>query len=200
MNIKKSSIQKTITKLKQLEQTHKEQQKQQQRGKRARTSSADSFSKEKLSKFPETGSAKQKRKSIENSKHSLAGLVISSPKQHIKFGTFSNQTFQQKLNDLNDLQELKKMLLNKKMIASKPTTGNAANTTSVSGSKKFILPENVLNSPQKRQVTLYRDEHLGFGFIAGSEKPLVIRFVTPGLFIWLTSFSFISKSCIIGIN
>lgn len=33
---------------------------------------------------------------------------------------------------------------------------------------------------QRREVTLYRDENLGFGFIAGSEKPLKIRFVTPG--------------------
>lgn len=38
----------------------------------------------------------------------------------------------------------------------------------------------VVGQGQRREVTLYRDENLGFGFIAGSEKPLKIRFVTPG--------------------
>lgn len=33
---------------------------------------------------------------------------------------------------------------------------------------------------QRREVILYKDENLGFGFIAGSEKPLKVRFVTPG--------------------
>lgn len=33
---------------------------------------------------------------------------------------------------------------------------------------------------QKREIVLVKDENLGFGFIAGSEKPLVIRFVSPG--------------------
>lgn len=39
-----------------------------------------------------------------------------------------------------------------------------------------------LKSSPKREVILYKDEHLGFGFIAGSEKPLKIRFVTPSNF------------------
>lgn len=43
------------------------------------------------------------------------------------------------------------------------------------------------STSQKREVTLYRDENLGFGFIAGSEKPLKIRFVTPGLSICFIS-------------
>lgn len=33
---------------------------------------------------------------------------------------------------------------------------------------------------QRREIVLYKDDNLGFGFIAGSEKPLKIRFVTPG--------------------
>lgn len=37
------------------------------------------------------------------------------------------------------------------------------------------------NKSQKREIVLYKDENLGFGFIAGSEKPLVVRFVTPGI-------------------
>ncbi len=32
----------------------------------------------------------------------------------------------------------------------------------------------------KREVVLVKDENYGFGFIAGSEKPLVIRFVSQG--------------------
>lgn len=35
-------------------------------------------------------------------------------------------------------------------------------------------------SPAKREVVLVKDQSMGFGFIAGSEKPLVIRFVSPG--------------------
>lgn len=43
-----------------------------------------------------------------------------------------------------------------------------------------LITTNVEKTSQKREVILYRDENLGFGFIAGSEKPLKIRFVTPG--------------------
>ena len=45
-------------------------------------------------------------------------------------------------------------------------------------SNSLVLNQQVKSSP-KREVILYKDEHLGFGFIAGSEKPLKIRFVTP---------------------
>lgn len=34
--------------------------------------------------------------------------------------------------------------------------------------------------PVPRQVTLIRDPELGFGFVAGSERPVVVRFVTEG--------------------
>ena len=34
---------------------------------------------------------------------------------------------------------------------------------------------------KKREIILYKDDNLGYGFIAGSEKPLVVRFVTPGI-------------------
>uniref|UniRef100_T1IQD7 PDZ domain-containing protein n=1 Tax=Strigamia maritima TaxID=126957 RepID=T1IQD7_STRMM len=34
--------------------------------------------------------------------------------------------------------------------------------------------------PQPREVDLHRDPDLGFGFVAGSEKPVVVRFVTDG--------------------
>ena len=42
------------------------------------------------------------------------------------------------------------------------------------------LNSKIENLSQKREIVLVKDENLGFGFIAGSEKPLVIRFVTPG--------------------
>ncbi|CAF0708303.1 unnamed protein product [Brachionus calyciflorus] len=45
-------------------------------------------------------------------------------------------------------------------------------------SNNAYLNQQLKTSP-KREVILYRDENLGFGFIAGSEKPLKIRFVTP---------------------
>ena len=34
--------------------------------------------------------------------------------------------------------------------------------------------------PQPRVLTLQRDSKLGFGFVAGSEKPVIVRFVTEG--------------------
>lgn len=41
----------------------------------------------------------------------------------------------------------------------------------------------LFDSP-KREVLLLKDENYGFGFIAGSEKPLVIRFVSQGNSYW----------------
>ncbi|XP_076368098.1 uncharacterized protein LOC143255775 isoform X2 [Tachypleus tridentatus] len=34
--------------------------------------------------------------------------------------------------------------------------------------------------PEPRNVELFRDAHLGFGFVAGSEKPVIVRFVSEG--------------------
>lgn len=34
--------------------------------------------------------------------------------------------------------------------------------------------------PQPREVELIRDPQMGFGFVAGSEKPVIVRFVTEG--------------------
>ncbi|GBN29692.1 FERM and PDZ domain-containing protein 4, partial [Araneus ventricosus] len=34
--------------------------------------------------------------------------------------------------------------------------------------------------PQPREVQLVRDAQMGFGFVAGSEKPVIVRFVTEG--------------------
>ena len=34
--------------------------------------------------------------------------------------------------------------------------------------------------PAQRKVEMRRDPVLGFGFVAGSEKPVVVRSVTPG--------------------
>lgn len=35
-------------------------------------------------------------------------------------------------------------------------------------------------APEPRSVTLDRSAALGFGFVAGSEKPVIVRFVTEG--------------------
>lgn len=37
-----------------------------------------------------------------------------------------------------------------------------------------------LEAPKPRTVTLERSSALGFGFVAGSEKPVIVRFVTEG--------------------
>lgn len=34
--------------------------------------------------------------------------------------------------------------------------------------------------PEPRKITLQRSPSLGFGFVAGSEKPVIVRFVTDG--------------------
>lgn len=34
--------------------------------------------------------------------------------------------------------------------------------------------------PQPRIVTLKRDKELGFGFVAGSDRPVIVRFVKEG--------------------
>lgn len=47
--------------------------------------------------------------------------------------------------------------------------------------------------PVPRQVTLLRDPEVGFGFVAGSEKPVVVRFVKEGRlpFNYFTLFHFL---------
>lgn len=64
-------------------------------------------------------------------------------------------------------------------------TNRAASTTTKASEKaiaeKIMQTNGLCAQAQRREVTLYRDENLGFGFIAGSEKPLKIRFVTPGM-------------------
>lgn len=39
-----------------------------------------------------------------------------------------------------------------------------------------------ITPPAPRKVEMRRDPVLGFGFVAGSEKPVVVRSVTPGMF------------------
>ena len=40
--------------------------------------------------------------------------------------------------------------------------------------------ENDEEKPEPREVELFRDPKLGFGFVAGSEKPVIVRFLTEG--------------------
>jgi hypothetical protein len=56
-----------------------------------------------------------------------------------------------------------------------------SNVNSKIDSNRELEQTNSFPQPIKRQVVLEKDENYGFGFIAGSEKPLVIRFVTPGI-------------------
>lgn len=52
---------------------------------------------------------------------------------------------------------------------------------SQSGSLEEVrLEGGPLVPPAPRKVEMRRDPVLGFGFVAGSEKPVVVRSVTPG--------------------
>nr|KAG5701799.1 hypothetical protein BaRGS_000789 [Batillaria attramentaria] len=42
------------------------------------------------------------------------------------------------------------------------------------------LDPDYIEPPRPREVELQRDPEKGFGFVAGSEKPVVVRFVTEG--------------------
>ena len=61
------------------------------------------------------------------------------------------------------------------------STNKAVDSNEDGSSEKIELPTNhaIAESP-KREIVLIKDENYGFGFIAGSEKPLVIRFVSQG--------------------
>lgn len=50
-------------------------------------------------------------------------------------------------------------------------------TTTYETPEKYDLNE---APPEPRTVTLQRSATLGFGFVAGSEKPVIVRFVTEG--------------------
>jgi hypothetical protein len=54
------------------------------------------------------------------------------------------------------------------------STPQASTTTTSLLRKKTTTSDN-----KKRDIVLIKHEQLGFGFIAGSEKPLVVRFVSP---------------------
>ncbi len=207
LNIKKSSIQRTLTKLKQLEQHNKEQQNQQKQRVRANSANSSSIPSPK-EQITNLNSKLSKKQSFDSK--TLSGLAISSPKHEIKFApTLNSPITNTKVNDLRDLQEIKKALLDKKLSPGRMQTKsssmkNRLGNSQIENHNKHIVTTEILKtnnspdcttnnndeqknqlnnkieSPQKRQVTLYRDDNLGFGFIAGSEKPLVIRFVTPG--------------------
>lgn len=51
--------------------------------------------------------------------------------------------------------------------------------------------------PQPRVVELIRDPQKGFGFVAGSEKPVIVRFVTEGKENHQFSYQTIIKLCFI---
>ena len=59
-------------------------------------------------------------------------------------------------------------------------TGNGADEES--GADDELDDSGSESSPNPRDVELTRDEDIGFGFVAGSEKPVIVRFVTEGWF------------------
>ncbi|GBN42210.1 hypothetical protein AVEN_252192-1, partial [Araneus ventricosus] len=51
--------------------------------------------------------------------------------------------------------------------------------------------------PQPRDVELVRDPQKGFGFVAGSEKPVIVRFVTEGTKIFTLLCSNSVQDCVL---
>ncbi|CAB4064303.1 FERM and PDZ domain-containing protein 4,FERM and PDZ domain-containing protein 3 [Lepeophtheirus salmonis] len=51
-------------------------------------------------------------------------------------------------------------------------------TTSYDDPRKWELESEP--DPEPRSIELLRDSEMGFGFVAGSEKPVIVRFVTSG--------------------
>ena len=52
-------------------------------------------------------------------------------------------------------------------------------TTTYEDPRKEVFEE----PPKPREVELFRDTEMGFGFVAGSEKPVIVRFVTEGKYL-----------------
>lgn len=57
--------------------------------------------------------------------------------------------------------------------------GSHVNKTTTYETPVYRSGEN-LPKPKPRTVVLERSSSLGFGFVAGSEKPVIVRFVTEG--------------------
>ena len=61
------------------------------------------------------------------------------------------------------------------MLTGAPSSSHLNRTTTYEDPRQEEEPP-----PEPRQVTLHRHPELGFGFVAGSEKPVIVRSVTPG--------------------
>ena len=66
------------------------------------------------------------------------------------------------------------------MCASSPLSSPLSHVTQSNSLEEVPLDGGQLVAPTPRRVEMRRDPVLGFGFVAGSEKPVVVRSVTPG--------------------
>lgn len=53
--------------------------------------------------------------------------------------------------------------------------------------------------PPTRSIEIWRSQRFNFGFIASSERPVVIQFVSPGWHIDYVVVSFLLKFCVFGL-
>jgi hypothetical protein len=56
-----------------------------------------------------------------------------------------------------------------------PTFSHLNKTTTFERPQRYGYDE---SPPEPRTVVLHRNQAMGFGFVAGSEKPVIVRFVT----------------------
>lgn len=71
----------------------------------------------------------------------------------------------------------RQIILNFNFFISAPTLSHLDKTTTYESPERCEPNE---APPIARLVTLQRDPTLGFGFVAGSERPVIVRFVTEG--------------------
>jgi hypothetical protein len=175
-SLKKSEKSDTETRsLKDLTKTQRNLKKKESVKKASSTSSErKSFSKiEKIAKIS-VNETKLKQNEVELNKKPINKTQTNIEKTFKR--TIVNKKLPVRLN-LKNKQSSEKTTTSKTEITlgiNKKQTDVDANNKS---EKKAL---NQLCTSQKREIVLYKDDNLGFGFIAGSEKPLVVRFVTPG--------------------
>jgi len=171
-SLKKSEKSDTETRsLKDLTKTSQRNLKKKESVKKASSTSSERKSFNKIDKNSET---KLKQTEVEANKKPTNKTQTNIEKTFKR--TIINKKLPVRLN-------LKNKHSSEKLTASKTeiTLGinkKQADADSNNKSEKTVL--NQLCTSQKREIVLYKDDNLGFGFIAGSEKPLVVRFVTPG--------------------
>ena len=80
------------------------------------------------------------------------------------------------LPNVKNIKKAPKCRKSSKMPTFSPTFSHLNKTTTYEDPRKW-LPIDPEDIPEPRMVDLNRDPELGFGFVAGSEKPVIVRYV-----------------------